>query len=123
VSGITQEENSMKLLVLTIVITCSLTVCAESYARDQKIIFNTDSISHRSGTSEYSCKGSCNQLTNEDINDYLDNGWKIISSQSKEKIAENYFSNYGCTCIGTQFVIEKKNSKAKEPIPKYKPNY
>lgn len=112
----------MKWLTVTLGITCSIALCTVAQARDQKIIFNTERFSFAENTLEQSCRDTCLRLSSIDVDEYLDNGWKIVNSMPKEKIGEEYlrYSGTGCTCTGTQYVVEKKNSKTKEPPALYR---
>jgi hypothetical protein len=80
---------------------------------EQKIIFKVESISYKSGTGSDICQGFCNlKQDNSSIDEMLSQGWRIISSSPKEVIVENYhYYKYsdptGCTCKGTQYVLQK----------------
>jgi hypothetical protein len=86
-----------KLLIITIVL---LSVFSFSCKKEQKVIFVADSISFKSGYSFY-CQEDCKKVS-ESLEDYLNDGWKITSSIQKNKNIDNT-----CTCIGSEYIIEK----------------
>jgi hypothetical protein len=87
---------------------------APAYAVEKKILFNTESIKHESGTGAEWCQDKCSRRSGPDVKSLLSEGWKIVSSSSKEVIGEQYWyvpcntcSPHGCICIGTEFILEK----------------
>lgn len=90
----------MKLLTSIFLAIIILSACKA----EQKIIFSGDSISYKNKDSYLSdlMSSECKSLS-ENLDDYLKNGWKIVTSSSKEKIVAH---NSG-TCKGTEYVLEK----------------
>lgn len=79
--------------------------------KQQKIIFDVQSVSC---TGSSSCaalnmmnQGTCMQMS-ESLKDQMADGWRVISSSPKEKVAQsgNSFSPT-VTCIGTEYIVEK----------------
>jgi len=90
----------MRLLTTLFFAMTILTACKV----EQKIIFSGDSISYKNKDSYMSdlMSSECKSLS-ENLDDYLKNGWKVVTSSSKEKIVAN---NTG-TCKGTEYILEK----------------
>jgi hypothetical protein len=87
---------------------------APAHAAEKKILFNTESIKHESGTGAEWCQDKCRRRSGPDVKSLLSEGWKIASSSSKEMIGEQYWyvpcntcSPHGCICIGTEYILEK----------------
>jgi hypothetical protein len=87
---------------------------APTDAAEKKIVFNTESIKHESGTGAEWCQDKCSRRSGPDVKSLLSEGWKIVSSSPKEVIGEQYWyvpcntcSPHGCICIGTEFILEK----------------
>ena len=101
----------MKLLIL---IGCCLLLPNTLQASDQKVVFCVESVNYKSGTGADACQGACNaNYGSLQIDSVLSDGWKIVSSSPKEasgidcSLSGN--SGCGCTCVGTQYVIQKDN--------------
>ncbi len=84
------------------------------HAAEQKIIFNTEKIEYKSGTSSKKCQDICSRRSGPDAKSLLSEGWKIVTSSPKEVIGEYYWYTpcngcepHGCTCIGTEFILQK----------------
>lgn len=89
-------------------------------AAEQIIVFNTERIEYKSGTSSKRCQDMCNKRSGQDATYLFADGWKVVNSSSKEVIAEKYWyvpcntcEPHGCTCIGTEYLLERDN-----PAPK-----
>jgi hypothetical protein len=89
-------------------------------AAEQKIIFNTEKIEYKSGTSSKRCQDMCSRRSDPDAKSLLSEGWKIVTSSPKEVIGEYYWYTpcngcqpHGCTCIGTEYILRKDS-----PAPK-----
>ena len=90
-----------------------------SLAADQKIIFNVESISYKSGTGADDCQYACERYDRDPpLNELRAQGWRIISSSPKEVIGRDYryfeyldSKPHGCTCKGTQYVLQKDDPK------------
>jgi hypothetical protein len=116
------------------------------HAAERKILFNTESIKHESGTGAEWCQDKCGRRSGPDVKSLLSEGWKIVGSTSKEVIGEQYWyvpcntcSPHGCICIGTEYILEKdgpaqqvdakrpvvaapgKDSRAALPPPQFEP--
>jgi hypothetical protein len=84
------------------------------HAAEQKIIFNAERIKFESGTAAKQCQDKCSRKSGPDVQSLLSEGWKIVSSAPKEIIGENYWYTpcntcqpHGCTCIGTEFILQR----------------
>jgi hypothetical protein len=84
------------------------------HAAEQKIIFNTERIKYESGTAAKMCQDKCTRKSGPDAKSLLAEGWKIVSSSPKEVIAETYkytpcntCSPHGCTCLGTEYILQR----------------
>jgi hypothetical protein len=83
-------------------------------AWEQKTTFNTETIKFESGTGQVRCQDRCMRKSGPGVESLLSQGWRIISSTPKEITGEDYYfipSNAsnprGCTCIGTEYVLER----------------
>jgi hypothetical protein len=83
-------------------------------AWEQKTTFNTENIKFESGTGKVRCQDRCMRKSGPGVESLLSQGWRIISSAPKEITGEDYYyipSNAsnprGCTCIGTEYVLER----------------
>ncbi len=83
-------------------------------AWEQKTTFNTENIKFESGTGKVRCQDRCMRKSGPGVETFLSQGWRIISSAPKEITGEDYYfipSNAsnprGCTCIGTEYVLER----------------
>lgn len=90
-----------------------------SSAAKQKMLFNVESISYRRD-SAYSCQRDCATKYNDPpLEKMLNEGWRIVSSSPKEAIGEDDYVNsnfaHGCTCKGTQYVLQKDDP---DPVTK-----
>ena len=112
----------MKEAALCFALISSILLCTATFlqAAEQKIIFNTEKIKHESGTSSKRCQDICSRRSGPDAKSLLSGGWKIVSSSPKEVIGEGYWyapcngcEPHGCTCIGTEYILQKD-----EPAPK-----
>jgi len=89
-------------------------------AAEQNIIFNTEKIEYKSGTSSKKCQDICSRKSGPDAKSLISGGWKIVNSSPKEVIGEHYWYTpcngcepHGCTCIGTEYILQKDT-----PAPK-----
>ncbi len=94
------------------------------HAAEQKTIFNTESIENKSGTSPKKCQDMCSRRSGPDATSLLSEGWKIVNSFPKKVIAEDYWyipcntcKPHGCTCIGTEYTLQKDAPARKVEIP------
>lgn len=83
-------------------------------AAEQKIVFTTESIEYKSGTGPKRCQDICSKKSGPDVTALLSEGWKIVDTSHKKIIGEQYryvpcptCSPHGCTCIGTEYILEK----------------
>jgi hypothetical protein len=90
------------------------------HAAEQKILFNTESLKFESGTGAERCRDKCGRKSGPDAKSFLSEGWKIVSSSSKEVTGEQYWyipcntcKPHGCVCVGTEYILRKD-----EPAPK-----
>jgi hypothetical protein len=108
----------MKCIIILVVLIVGTNAFAE-----QKLVFAVSSIKYKSGTSTYSCESKCKELSSS-INDEIAAEWRIVASSPKELIAMEYWETpncnvcqpHGCTCIGTEYVLEKVE-EAEETVP------
>ncbi len=84
------------------------------HAVEQKTVFNTESIKYESGTGSERCRDKCDRKSGPDVKSLLSEGWKIVSSSSKEVTGEQYWyvpcntcRPHGCICNGTEYVLRK----------------
>lgn len=90
----------MKKSILLMVFSFLLLGCKS----EQKIIFVGESIEYKNKDKYLASlmAKECRELSS-DLDVYLKDGWKVVSSSAKEKVvAEN-----SGTCKGTEYVIEK----------------
>ncbi len=99
------------LFVISSIILCQ---AANLFAWEQKTTFNTESVKFESGTGQERCQDRCSRRSGPGVESFLSQGWRITSSSPKEIIGEDYYyipSNTiqprGCTCIGTEYVLER----------------
>ncbi len=93
-------------------------------AAEQKIIFNTEKIEHKSGTNSKKCQDICSRKSDPDAKSLLSEGWKIVTSSPKEVVGEYYWYTpcrgcepHGCTCIGTEYILQKDYPAPKVETP------
>lgn len=93
------------------------------HAAERKITFNNEKIVYKSGTSSKKCQDICSRKSGPDAKSLLSEGWKIVSSSPKEVIGEYYWYTpcngcqpHGCTCIGTEYILQRDS-----PAPKVEP--
>jgi hypothetical protein len=84
------------------------------HADEQRIIFNSESIQHESGTGAEMCQEKCRRKSGPDVKSFLSMGWKIVSSSPKEVVGEVYrylpcntCEPHGCICIGTEYILQR----------------
>jgi len=112
--------------VAVILLLASNAFSAES---TQKLVFCVDKFNYGGLTNESDCFKMCQKHTC-DLESLLTDGWRIIASSPKEIIEQNWtYVNaetlrlidpkkparpgyLGCTCIGTQYVVEKMEQKS-----------
>jgi hypothetical protein len=86
----------------------------------QKIVFCFENIKYGSASGASDCQQRCNKHTC-DLNSLSHDGWKIVTTTPSKEIVELtwqtvYSDNamhlmpgiYGCTCIGTQYGLQKE---------------
>lgn len=100
------------------VATCFL---ANNASAEQKIVWAVDSYKLRGKTTEEKCQRACNysKFNAGRVEPLLAEGWKVVSSSSKEIVCIDDWSALpttpivmGCTGIGTQYILQKE-----EPVP------
>jgi hypothetical protein len=109
---------------LTLIFSTFLCTATLLHAAEQKTIFNTESIENKSGTSPKRCQDMCSRRSGPDATSLLSEGWKIVTSFPKKVIAEDYWfipcnncKPHGCTCIGTEYTLQKDAPATKVEIP------
>jgi len=110
------KKTAACFTLITAVLLCTATHVS---AAEQKIIFNTESIEYKSGTGQKKCQDMCRKRSGPDAKSFLSAGWKIVTSSPKKEIAEQYWyvpcnscEPHGCTCIGTEYLLEKDEKVA-----------
>jgi len=94
---------------------------------EQKILFNANQVFYGTTTGSQECQRLCSSHVN-DIKQYMNDGWRVISSTSKELVAQAFEEgvtqrlrrdsfgelvkydvpySFGCKCIGTEYIIER----------------
>jgi len=75
-----------------------------SCGKQQKVIFEAESISYKGGDRHWvsDIQRDCSAIS-ESLAAYMKEGWKVVSSSPKEKLVT---SNRG-KCVGTEYIIEK----------------
>lgn len=129
----------MKKTALRVACITSLVLFATTpvHAVEQKTVFNTESIKYESGTGSERCRDKCDRKSGPDVKSLLSEGWKIVSSSSKEVTGEQYWYvpcntclPHGCICNGTEYVlrkdgptpaIESRNNVADTPVKTVQP--
>ena len=93
-------------------------------AAEQRIIFNTEKIEHKSGTNSKKCQDICSRKSGPDARSLLSEGWKIVTSSPKEVVGEHYWYTpcrgcepHGCTCIGTEYTLQRDTPARKAEPP------
>ncbi len=101
-------------LSLACIASILLFTTAPVHAAEKKVLFNTESIKHESGTGAEWCQQKCSRKSGTDVKSLLSEGRKIVGSTAKEVIGEQYWyvpcntcSPHGCICIGTEYILEK----------------
>jgi hypothetical protein len=101
-----------------------LSIATLLHAAEQKIVFKTEKIEYKSGTSSKKCQEICSRKSGPDTKSLLSEGWKIATSSPKEVIGEYYWYTpcngcepHGCTCIGTEYILQKDDPAPKVETP------
>lgn len=73
----------------------------------QKRVYTVSSVrymsKYESDNAARECEAKCIYKANpESIDNYLSQNWRVISSSPKDFFVDSY-----CTCVGTEYVIEK----------------
>ena len=98
-------------------------------AAEQELLFCSQSTQYGNLTGASRCQEMCGKYKC-DLKAQLSSGWKIVSSSPKEEITEKWeeidtraaaqafmdpkmatVGQYGCTCKGTEYVLEKAEDK------------
>jgi hypothetical protein len=115
------KETPLCLALISSIILFTATLLQ---AAEQKIIFNTEKIEYKSGTSSKKCQDICSRRSGPDAKSLLSEGWKIVSSSPKEVIGEYYWYTpcngcepHGCTCFGTEYILRKDDPAPKVETP------
>jgi len=82
---------------------------------EQKMLFNVESVQHTTAMSTKTCQTACDEKYNDPpLPEMQTLGWKIITATAKEAVGIDYDPNngypWGCTCKGTQYVLQKEDS-------------
>jgi hypothetical protein len=106
----------MKNMLITILVLSCLLLSQYAFA-EQKTIFCGDS--YKYGTFKEDCVKKCAEF-NCKIDEFTENGWIIKSYSPKEIVKQDWefkFAKYqyGCTCVGTQYVLIKSEPSKSEP--------
>jgi FtsZ-binding cell division protein ZapB len=112
------EVLQMKYLLVAVLLSVSV-FSSVSYA-EQQILFCTDTYKYGWKTGQKSCGNRCD--IDCGLNNLLQDKWKIDATTPKEIIKENWWGldsnqEYGCTCVGTQYVLSKAESNKVEAVP------
>ena len=93
----------------------SLLVVDPAQASEQKIIFNAQSISFKSGTAN--CQEICSKRSDPPVESLTSSGWKVVSASPKEVVGLEYWyipcstcEPHGCICKGVEYVLEQQES-------------
>ena len=105
------KKTAARLSLISVILLFSATLLP---AAEQNIIFITEKFEHKSGTSSKKCQDMCSRKSGPEIKSLLSEGWKIANSSPKEVIGEHYWFTpcngcepHGCTCIGTEYLLQK----------------
>ncbi|NVN92889.1 MAG: hypothetical protein HXX11_20155 [Desulfuromonadales bacterium] len=108
----------LSLISLLLLFTATLLQAVE-----HNIVFNTERIEHKSGTSSERCQELCRKRSGPDVKELRTDGWIMVSSSSKEAIGERYSYTpcntcepHGCTCIGTEYILQRESPAPKVEI-------
>ena len=108
-------SDYLKTGVCAVCLVVGLLIAGTVQASEQKIIFNAQSISFKSGTAN--CQELCNKRSDPPVATLLSSGWKIVSASPKEVIGLDYWyvpcstcEPHGCTCKGVEYVLEQQES-------------
>lgn len=74
---------------------------------EQKIIFDVQSISYKGYHLEEDVRTACLREHSGSINEYMNSGWKVVSSTNKKIPVTQHSENIG-SCIGIEYIIERK---------------
>jgi hypothetical protein len=104
------KETALCLALISSILLFTATLLQ---AAEQKIIFNTEKIEYKSGTSSKRCQDICSRRSGPDAKSLLSEGWNIVNSSPKEVIGEKYWYTpcngcepHGCNCIGTEYILQ-----------------
>lgn len=96
--------------VVILVMPLSFFACTkkEDSRVQQKIIFCANgALPLTQGTDGSDCQEACEKHIH-DINEFISNNWRVVSSSAKEVIETVPSSNWKrCSCIGTEYIIER----------------
>jgi len=108
-----KRNNNIKYISIGVVLV--LVLCAALYnivksskskinASVQKRIYTVESMKYKASSilAWGSCRDAC-QKYSDDINTYLSEGYRVVTSSAKEMPTDED----ACTCIGTEYVIQK----------------
>ncbi|MDD2734567.1 MAG: hypothetical protein PHF56_11550 [Desulfuromonadaceae bacterium] len=129
----------MQIKTIIYIALCLVFFTNMASASEQKRIYNSTSFNAAPDSMSY-CGSLC-ESKDAAIDTFLASGWKIVSSSQKEIVAQNYESfpfkrrvgiwdqdqpprYIGCTCKGTEYVIEKNELNNKiEPTNELTDNF
>lgn len=80
--------------------------------KQQKIVYTVDSMKYKNEfLTQLACEKACNNAS-DSVQSYLSDGWRIVASSPKQMPGlmafESSVTSDGCTCIGTEYVLEKE---------------
>ena len=109
----------MKYLFSAVALLCGISAFPSAFASEQQILFCADSISFRNSyvgsNMELTCGRACREYSSPNcLQEKLDAGWVISSSTSKGIPSRESFGRNTCSCVGTQYVL---NKSVEEPKP------
>ncbi len=99
----------MKYLI-AVVLLFAMDISLEANATEQKTVFCAQT--YKYAQYEPDCAAKCGDCGLQNL---LSEGWIVVLKTPKEIIKEEWWSgggiNFGCTCIGTQYVLSKGEKK------------
>lgn len=110
--------------LLTMILSFILISATFSHATERTTVFRYESIKYKSGTGAMRCQAMCAGKSGPDTKALLSEGWKIVGTSPREVVAESYWFTpcsacepHGCSCIGTESVLEREKPAPIVKIP------
>lgn len=103
-----------------IAILITATMFAGNVNAEQAFVFKLDSIRVRPERKADACQIQCSFTDSlvpyslPPLEERLKLGWKVVSTTAKTILAQGN-SDYTCTCVGTEYVLQKEEQAA--PVP------